>query len=97
MDRGCACHRAHGLQLTTATSPSGPSAGIEGRGADEICHSTSKACQEWTVLARKCAENERCRDEGYMGRLEPYCTQMEEYRGRATGIASSSTPGAYNF
>ncbi len=39
----------------------------------------------------------RRQDEGYMGRLEPYCDQMETYRERVTGIALSSDPGAYNF
>jgi hypothetical protein len=90
------------LALTACGSPEPPkqqafAPGVEGRGADEVCNSTSKECQEWTALAQQCQENMRRRDEGYMGRLEPYCDQMETYRERVTGIALSSDPGAYNF
>jgi len=90
------------LALTACGSPEPPkqqafTPGVEGRSADEVCNSTSKECQEWTALARQCQENMRRRDEGYMGRLEPYCDQMETYREQVTGIALSSDPGAYNF
>lgn len=82
---------------SAAPPPETSTSGVEGRSAEEVCKSNSPACQEWTALAHKCAENERRREEGYMGKLEPYCTQMEEYRERVTGIPDSSSPGAYDF
>ena len=90
------------LALTACGSPEPPkqqpfSPGVEGRGVGEVCNSTSKECQEWTALAEQCQQNMRRRDEGYMGRLEPYCNQAETYREQVTGIALSSDPGAYNF
>ena len=90
------------LALAACGSPEPPkqqgfTPGVEGRSAEEVCNTTSTECQEWTALAEQCQENMRRRDEGYMGRLEPYCDQMETYRERVTGIALSSDPGAYNF
>lgn len=71
--------------------------GVEGRGADEVCTSTSLACERWTELARKCEKNTRRRAEGYMGEQVPYCTQAEEYRELRSGVKDSSAPGAYAF
>jgi hypothetical protein len=39
----------------------------------------------------------RRRDSGFMGRLEPFCDQAEDYRERVTGVADSSEKGAYDF
>lgn len=71
--------------------------GVEGRGPDEVCQSSSPECQRWTELAKKCAENERKRNEGFMGNLPAYCSRMEEYREQVTGVPLSSSPGAYQF
>ena len=87
------------LPLTSCSSPKKEAfkPGVEGRSAEEVCQSTSHDCQQWTALAIKCQENMSRRDEGYMGRLEPYCDQMETLREQVTGIAVSSDPGAYSF
>jgi hypothetical protein len=79
------------------TEPAGFIPGVEGWSSDEYCKSASLACQQWTELARKCASNMRRREAGYMGRLEPYCTQAEELRERVTGISLSGAPGGYDF
>lgn len=80
-----------------ASQPEAFSPGVEGRGSDEVCQSTSPECQQWTELARKCEDNLRKRDAGDMSPQQPYCTQAEELRERATGVPLSSDPGAYNF
>jgi hypothetical protein len=67
------------------------------RPASERCNSDSKECKEWTKLAIGCEQNMKRRDGGYMGKLPPYCTSMENLRERVTGIESSTAPGAYNF
>jgi hypothetical protein len=87
------------LPLTSCSAPKKEAfkPGVEGRSAEEVCQSTSPECQQWTALAIKCEENTRRRDEGYMGRLEPYCGQMEDFREQVTGIPLSSSPGAYAF
>jgi len=87
------------LPLTSCSSPKEEAfkPGVEGRSAEEVCQSSSPECQQWTALAIKCQENMNRRDEGYMGRLEPYCDQMETLREQVTGIAVSSDPGAYSF
>lgn len=71
--------------------------GVEGRSATEVCQTASKECQTWTELAKKCEENMRRREAGFMGRLEPFCDQAENYREQVTRIPESSSPGAYNF
>jgi hypothetical protein len=71
--------------------------GVKGRSAKEVCQSRTPACQKWTELARKCEDNMRQRDAGYMGPQKPYCTQAETFREKVTGIPLSSAPGAYNF
>lgn len=71
--------------------------GVEGRALNEVCNSTSQQCQAWTALARKCEDNMRQREQGYMGAQPPFCTQAEQYREAITGIADSSAPGAYSF
>jgi hypothetical protein len=73
------------------------SPGVEGRSQEEVCNSTSQACQRWTELARKCEENMRQREAGYTGRLHPYCGEMEAFREEVTGVPLSSSPGAYDF
>ncbi len=70
---------------------------VEGRSQEEVCNSTSQACQRWTELARKCEENMRQREAGYTGRLHPYCGEMEAFREEVTGVPLSSSPGAYDF
>lgn len=70
---------------------------VEGRSGSEVCNSTSPACQRWTELARKCEDNLRQREAGYMGRQIPYCDQAETYREQVTGVAVSSASGAYDF
>lgn len=87
------------LLLVASTSAYGApfQPGVKGRSAKEVCHSSSQACQQWTSLARKCEDNMRQRDAGYMGPQKPYCTQAETLRERSTGIKSSSAPGAYDF
>ena len=67
------------------------------RPASQKCNSDSKDCKQWTAWAIKCEENMKRRDEGYMGKLTPYCSAMENLRVRATGIELSTAPGAYNF
>lgn len=84
------------------TAPPGPqppafAPGVPGRGPAEVCQSTSAACQQWTELARKCEENMRQRDAGFMGRQLPHCSDMEALRERVTGIPDSGSPGAYSF
>jgi hypothetical protein len=72
--------------------------GVEGRSPDEVCNSTSQACQKWTEMARKCEENMAARESGYMGKFEAnYCSDMESFREKVTGIDNSSSPGAYSF
>ena len=90
------------LMASCSAPPPHPAAqpftpGVEGRSAAETCQTTSPECQRWTELARKCAENERQRDQGFMGRLPPYCSEMESYREQVTGIPLSTSPGAYQF
>ena len=62
------------------------------RPANEKCNSASPECEQWTKLAIKCDANMARRDEGYMGKLEPWCSDAEEYREKVTGIDLSSTP-----
>jgi hypothetical protein len=71
--------------------------GVAGRSPDEICQSTSPECRRWTELARKCQDNMTQREAGYMGQQQPYCSEMEAFREQVTGIAESSSPGAYSF
>jgi hypothetical protein len=73
------------------------SPGVGGRSAFDTCQTTSEECRTWTELARKCEDNMRRRDSGFMGRLEPFCDQAEDYRERVTGVADSSEKGAYDF
>jgi len=80
-----------------STQPAAFTPGVEGRGSDEVCQSTSPECQQWTELARKCEDNLRKRDAGDMSPQQPYCGQAEELRERVTGIPVSSEPGAYKF
>ena len=80
-----------------APSPSAFVPGVEGRGPDEVCQSSSPECQRWTELARKCEENMRARDAGDMSPQRPYCAQAEAYREQVTGVAISGGPGAYGF
>lgn len=83
---------------TTAPSPAAVFVpGVEGRSGSEVCNSTSPACQRWTELARKCEDNLRQREAGYMGRQIPYCDQAETYREQVTGVGVSSASGAYDF
>ncbi len=81
------------------TSPSEPpfTSGVPGRIPAEACQSTSFECQEWTKLARKCEENMRQREAGFMGHQLPYCSEMETFREQVTGIPDSGSPGAYSF
>jgi hypothetical protein len=81
----------------SAPSPSAFVPGVEGRGPDEVCQSSSPECQRWSELARKCEENMRARDAGDMSPQQPYCAQAEALRERITGIEDSSAPGAYRF
>ena len=67
------------------------------RPASERCNSESADCKQWTEWAIKCEENMKRRDEGYMGKLTPYCSAMEDLRERVTGIELSTAPGAYDF
>lgn len=71
--------------------------GVEGRSASEVCQSTTKACQQWTELAKKCEANMRRREAGDMSRMEPYCEQAEAYREQVSRVVDSSAPGAYSF
>lgn len=71
--------------------------GVQGRSADEVCQSTSPACQRWTELARKCEANMRAIEAGDLTPKQPYCSEMEKLRESATGIELSSDPGAYAF
>jgi hypothetical protein len=72
--------------------------GVEGRSPDEICISTSPACQKWTYLSRKCQENMALRDAGYMGEFDRYyCGEAESFREQVTGIPLSTSPGAFDF
>jgi hypothetical protein len=71
--------------------------GVEGRGPDEVCNSTSEACKKWTEMAQMCEVNMAARESGYMGELQPYCSNMESFREKVTGILDSSSPGAYDF
>lgn len=70
---------------------------LKSRSRSEICTSDSANCQKWTELAVPCEENMKRREEGYMGKLEPWCSQMEEFREQVTGIPVSSDPRAYSF
>jgi hypothetical protein len=80
-----------------STKPAAFTPGVEGRGSEEVCQSTSPEFQQWTDLARKCEDNLRKRDAGDKSPQQPYCTQAEELRQRVTGVPLSSEPGAYNF
>ena len=71
--------------------------GVPGRSPAEVCQSTSSACQAWTELARKCEDNMRQREAGFMGALPAHCSEMETLRERVTGVSDSSSPGAYQF
>ena len=71
--------------------------GVEGRSPDEVCNSTSEACKKWTKMAKMCEANMAARESGYMGELQPYCSNMESFREKVTGILDSSSPGAYDF
>ena len=57
----------------------------------------SPAKAEWLRLKTLCAENMARRDAGYTGSLEPHCTRAEELRERASGVESSTAPGAAQF
>lgn len=83
------------LALPAMAGPFKP--GVPGRSDKEICHSSSAACQKWTELAKKCEENMRQRDAGFIGYQKPYCAQAESLREKVTGVGSSTAPGAYNF
>ena len=88
---GCAYEKP----TTVSSSPVEPK--TLNRPANEKCNSDSYLCERWTELAIKCEENMARRDEGYMGRLEPWCLRTEKYREQVTGIELSGAPGAYNF
>jgi hypothetical protein len=81
------------------SSPPNPpfTPGVPGRSPAEVCQSTSPACQAWTELARKCEDNMRQREAGFMGQQPPHCSEMEALRERVTGVPDSSSPGAYQF
>ena len=65
---------------------------------DDICTSESKTCVAWTKLALGCEENMKRLDEGFVGRFDrKYCSEAETRRETATGIALSTSPGAYIF
>jgi hypothetical protein len=85
--------------LVTPSQPSESAftPGVEGRGPDEVCNSTSEACRKWTEMAQMCEANMAARESGYMGELQPYCSNMESFREKVTGILDSSSPGAYDF
>ena len=52
----------------------------------------------WTKLALGCEENMKRLDEGFVGRFDrKYCSEAETRRETATGIALSTSPGAYIF
>ena len=68
-----------------------------GRSVSEKCHSNSFECKKWTRLAKACDKNMARRADGYMGRLEPYCSRAEEYRELVSGVGLSTAPGAYSF
>ena len=86
------------LQLTESIPPEPPfTPGVPGRSPAEVCQSTSSACQAWTELARKCEDNMRQREAGFMGALPAHCSEMETLRERVTGVSDSSSPGAYQF
>ena len=67
------------------------------RPANQKCNSDSPECKQWTKLAIKCDANVARREAGYMGKLESWCGDAEEYREKVTGIDLSSNPGAYIF
>lgn len=84
--------------IAQPTPPEAFQPGVPGRSSSEVCNSNSQECQTWTALATACQENMRQREAGYMGRFDRnYCTEMEEYRERVSGVALSTDPGAYNF
>jgi hypothetical protein len=70
---------------------------LPGCSADEVCTTSSAACQKWTALPVKCEENLCAWDSGDMSHQRPYCTQSEQLREPITGVADSSAPGAYAF
>jgi len=72
--------------------------GVPGRSSSEVCNTTSKACQQWTALVVGCEENMKRRDAGYLGKFErSYCDEAEALREKLTGVALSTSPGAYDF
>lgn len=71
--------------------------GVEGRSAESVCNTTSENCQKWTFLAKRCEQNMLQRDAGYTGEQAPYCSEMESFREKITGIGISTDPGAYDF
>jgi len=72
--------------------------GVPGRYRSEVCNTTSEACQLWTALTFGCEENQKRRDAGYLGKFERgYCNEAEALRQKLTGVALSTSPGAYDF
>ena len=61
------------------------------------CYSNSFECKRWTRLAMACDKKMAQRADGYLGRLEPYCSRAEEYREVVSGVELSTAPVAYNF
>ena len=78
---------AYQLDRAAAPPPAPPAA--------PAAASPSKA--EWLRLQGLCQENMARRDAGYTGPLEPHCTRAEELRERASGVESSTAPGATQF
>ena len=77
---GCSPSLPPEASKPTLTAPVAPVAftpGVKGRSVDQFCNSATSSCQKWTELARKCEDNRRQREAGYMGRQEPYCTDAE--------------------
>ena len=56
------------------------------RGAQRVCHSKSKDCQQWTVLMLNCEQG-----------TADSCQEAEDLRQQASGVASESEPKAYEF
>jgi hypothetical protein len=61
------------------------------RSSAEICTSSSGQCIEWIALALECEKNLAT---GIAGNS---CARAETYREQVSGVALSSTPGAYSF
>ena len=63
------------------------------RNESDICMSDGGNCMLWTNIMLHCERQMSGETTGYS---KP-CTSAEEFRERVTGIALSSSPGAYNF